>query len=268
MRTAQISNIRIYPIKSLDPIELRTAELGLHSLLHDRIFALQTDDERYVNSKRTGRVNQLKASYDLENKMIHLSERTKDKVETFELNENNAQLIEYLQDFFELKLTLVKSNTGELLDVPKNSSATIVSQQTYSSLLSEFPNSDLEDLRLRFRANIELVGTEAFWEDQLFKTENKGVEFKIGDVTMIGTAPRDRCNVPPRDPHTGETDKTFVKRMMNYREQHLPSYSTLKTFDNMYCLCTDVYIPASEQGKRISVGDAVSLGEHVSIKNL
>lgn len=85
-----ISNIRIYPIKSLDPIELTSAQIGMHSLPNDWRFALQTDDGGYVNSKCYGQVNQLKEAYDLDNMLVHLLERTKDKVETFELIKNNA----------------------------------------------------------------------------------------------------------------------------------------------------------------------------------
>ena len=54
-----VSNIRIYPIKSLDPVEQQEVLIGIHSLKNDRIFAIVGEDGRLVNGKRTGRVNQL-----------------------------------------------------------------------------------------------------------------------------------------------------------------------------------------------------------------
>ena len=58
-----LSKIRLYPVKSLDPIEVTEAEVGIRSLLYDREFAMVTKDWRYVNGKRTGRVNELKTEF-------------------------------------------------------------------------------------------------------------------------------------------------------------------------------------------------------------
>lgn len=261
MSKAIVSKIFIYPVKSLDPVELTHAEIGIHSLKNDRIFAMMGEDGRYINGKRTGRVNQLKAEYDLENKLIHLSPRNKNQEETFDLRTDNNDLNNYLQDFFELKLHLVESHKGELLDVPYSSSATIISTATYQSLLQDFPNHSLEDFRLRFRANIELECVDAYWEEQLIHSPSKAVRYTIGDVNMIGMTPRDRCNVPPRHPLTGKTDKTFIKKMMASREKNLPENSPLPLFGNTYHLSVDTYLPPTEAGKFIKVGDEVHIGE-------
>ena len=101
-KSIKLSKIRIYPIKSLDFVELDEAQTGTHSLPHDREFALFSADGRYVNGKRTGRVNQLHAQYDLENYSLSLGERGDAKRETFELREGNPKLNEYLSDFFEI----------------------------------------------------------------------------------------------------------------------------------------------------------------------
>lgn len=265
MTQPSVSKIFIYPIKSLDPIELSKAEIGLHSLKNDRAFAMKTSDEEYVNGKRTGRVNQLKADFDLENRLVHFCERTKNKVETFELDVYNKKLCEYLSDFFSLNIFLVESQKGELLDVPFQSSATVISTATYQSLQQNFPNISLSEMRLRFRANIEIDAPEAYWEERLINAPGMAVRYKIGDLNALGMTPRARCNVPPRNPYTGDLDKTFVKKMMQSREENLPEFSPLSLFGNMFHLSIDTYLSPTEAGKFIEVGDKISIGEVIDV---
>ncbi|MFT5642138.1 MAG: hypothetical protein ACI9A7_002247 [Cyclobacteriaceae bacterium] len=260
-----VSNIRIYPIKSLDPVEQQEVEIGIHSLKNDRIFAMLADDERWVNGKRTGRINQLQSTFDLPNNVIKLTERGKNDWQSFDLHADNPELNGYLQDFFKMKLHLVHNDAGELLDVPKRSSLSIVSTASLASLQHDMPTYSLEDLRLRFRTNIEISGVEAFWEENLFHKPQTGVRFKMGEVEMIGMTPRARCNVPPRNPQTGETDKTFVKAMMKSRGESLPENSTLDQFGNLYHLAVDIYLPPTEKGKTIKVGDSLEIMETISL---
>ena len=263
-----ISKLFIYPIKSLDPIALQKAEVGFHSLKNDRIFAMKTPDGRYVNGKRTGRVNQLEAKYDLEKSTVSLGERGTNHTETFELRIENEKLNQFLSDFFELDIELVHSSKGELLDVPHRSSATIISTTTYQSLLQNFAENTLEDFRLRFRTNIEIENAEAYWEEQLIEAPGKAVRFTIGEVNMIGMTPRARCNVPPRNPITGETNKAFIKKMMAHREESLPSFSNLSAFGNMYHLSVDCYIPPTEAGKIIKQGDEINIADRIDLSEL
>lgn len=259
MEQPTLDRIRLYPIKALDFVELETATIGVHSLQRDRSFAMVAADGRYINGKRTGRVNQLKARYELEQGLVFLSDRKEGQETRFELNAHNQELSAYLSDFFGMGVTLVASNKGELMDVPTTSSVTVISQSSIVSLQDQLPDLSLEDLRLRFRCNLELTGVKAFWEEQLFQQPGTGVRFTIGEVEMIGIGPRDRCNVPPRDPHTGETNKQFVKQMMESRKNSLPPNSHLLQHGNLYHLSADTYIPKTEQGKTIRKGDPIEI---------
>ncbi|MEO9870804.1 MOSC domain-containing protein [Ekhidna sp.] len=261
-----ISNIRIYPIKSLDPVELQEVEIGVHSLKNDRIFAMIAEDGRYVNGKRTGRVNQLHSKFDLDNKSIQLTERGLNSWEVFELRADNLELQSYLQDFFDMKLRLEHNEQGELLDIPRNSSVTVVSEASLLSLQKDFPTLSIEDLRLRFRTNIELTDVDAYWEEQLFNTPQSGIRFRMGEVECIGMSPRARCNVPPRNPMTGETDKSFVKTLIKSRAENLPEESTLGQFGNFYHLTVDTYLPPTETGKILKTGDKVEILETVQFQ--
>lgn len=261
-----ISRIRIYPIKALDPVELQEAEIGVHSLRYDREFAMITPDHRYMNSKRTGKVNELKATYDLPNYMVNLTPRAGGSVESFHLIHGRRKLEMYLENFFGEPLSLIQSTKGQLMDIPTASSVTIVSEASLKSLHEEFSDRTLEDVRLRFRASIELVGVEPYWEENLIGEPGVGMRIQVGEVEMIGVSPRARCNVPPRDPLTGITDKTFVKRMMKSREANLPKNSHLPEYGNLYHLTVNTYIPATQKGKWIRVGDSVSILESVKLE--
>lgn len=266
MEKPYISKIRIYPVKSLDPVEVSEAEIGIRSLKYDRAYAMVTQDGRYVNGKRTGRVNELKASYDLQNGIIQLSERENLEISEFELKEGNNDLNAYLSDFFELNVSLIHRTKGELMDIPGASSVTIVSEASIASIHKDLNNYTLDNVRLRFRANIEIAGVSAFWEEKLFKTPGIGIRFKIGNVDMIGVSPRARCNVPPQDPFTGESDRSFARKMMKSRANSLPENSDLAQYGSMYHLTVNTYLPETEEGKYLVLGDTLEILEPINLR--
>jgi uncharacterized protein len=265
METAYVARIRIYPIKSLDPVEVEEAEIGIHSLRGDRAFAIVGADGRFVNGKRTGLVNQLQAVYDLAGGLVTLVPRAGGVARTFELREGNPELVAYLEAFFGMKVFFLQRSGGELMDIPVQSSVTVISTGSLESLGRDLAGHSLDDLRLRFRANIELGGVEAFWEDRLFHAPGVGVRFTVGDVEMVGMSPRARCNVPPRDPFTGETDKGFVKMVMASRGGSLPQGSGLLQFGGTYQVAVDCFLGEEEVGKVLRVGDEVRVGGVVDL---
>lgn len=265
MKQPYLSRIRIYPIKSLDPIELQQAKIGIRSLQHDREFALLAADGHFMNGKRTGRVNELKAEYDLPNHIIHLTPRAGGLSRSFHLLHNQPSLEIYLSDFFGEPISLVRNENGQLMDIPGVSSVTVVSEASLQSLHHNFPDQTLEGLRLRFRSNIEIEGVGAFWEEELIGEPGIGMRFTIGDVEMIGISPRARCNVPPRDPLTGIMDKTFVKKMMKSRESSLPAGSLIPSYGNLYHLTINTYLSENQEGKWLRVGDPVKIIEPVTL---
>lgn len=224
-------------------------------MLHDREFAMLGSDGRFVNGKRTGRVNQLAATYDLNNYQVNFTERGADNMESFNLLEENEKISAYLSDFFQLEVAFLHNKEGRLLDVPDRSCVTILSEASLSYLSAEMHHEDIEDMRLRFRANIEISGVPAFWEERLARLSREPVQCRIGDVSIAGNSLRARCNVPPKDPLTGELDKKFVAAMLRAREKNIPDWSCVGELDSLYYLSVDCSLPASEKGKRINIGD-------------
>lgn len=148
---------------------------------------------------------------------------------------------------------------GEFLDIPVKSGVTVLSTASLQAVGSWFSNMDIEETRKRFRATIELSAAPAFWEDKLFLQEGTAIEFKIGDVTLQGISPRARCIVPTRHPETGEPVHGFQKSFAQHRTANLPQWSTLYNYNHAYYLSVDCYIPSSEFGKWIAVGDQVNI---------
>jgi uncharacterized protein YcbX len=142
-----------------------------------------------------------------------------------------------------------------------------VSEASLQSLHQDFADRTLEDVRLRFRATIEIGGVTPYWEENLVGEPGIGMRFTIGEVDMIGVSPRARCNVPPRDPFTGQTDKTFVRRMMKSRENSLPAKSPIPAYGNLYHLTINTYLSETQKGKRLRVGDPVKIIEPVRLEN-
>jgi uncharacterized protein YcbX len=261
-----ISRIRIYPIKSLDHVELQQAKIGIQSLQYDREFALLAADGRFMNGKRSGKVNELKTSYDLPNQMVILVPRIGGEPHSFHMVDQKHELESFLTQFFGEPVSLVHSKTGQLMDIPVASSVTIVSEASLNSLHEDFPDRSLEDVRLRFRVNIEISGVDPFWEESLIGKPGTGTRFTAGEVEMIAISPRARCNVPPRDPLTGVPDRTFIKKMMQSRQRSLPGGSFIPSYGSLYHLTINTYLSEAQEGKWIRVGDQIKIIEEVQFE--
>ena len=71
---SKLSRIAIFPIKSLDALNLHSAEiLASGALKGDREFAIFDSDDRVVNAKRTAKIQRIRSQYDLENRTVILS---------------------------------------------------------------------------------------------------------------------------------------------------------------------------------------------------
>jgi len=83
----------------------------------------------------------------------------------------------------------------------------------------------------------------------------RGIEFKIGEVTMLGISPRARCVVPARDSQNSNVTPAFASTFVRHRAANLPEWSTLNEYRHHYYLTVNCFIPATEIGKIIGVGD-------------
>jgi uncharacterized protein YcbX len=255
-----LSRITIFPIKSLDGMDLQKAMIAEGGcLLHDREYAISDEEGNFVIGKSNPKVHQLRSAVDVEKEMLSLKQQGETNWNQFHLQKEKAAIESYLSDYFGKPVLLQQNKTGRFLDIPDISGVTVLSTASLESITQWYDNMDIEETRKRFRATIEISGVPAFWEDHLFSTQGKGIEFKIGDVTMFGMSPRARCVVPTRHPETGEVIHAFPKTFARHRSASQPPWSMLNEYGHHYHLTVNCYIPATEIGKWIAVGDRVEI---------
>ena len=173
------------------------------------------------------------------------------------LDEDGKQLSDWLTDVLSIEASIVENELTGFPDDMDATGPTIVSLATLEMVASWFPDMTLEEVRRRFRANIEVSGVEAFWEDRLFQAPKLPIPFFIGSVQFGGTNPCQRCVVPTRDSLTGEIGPSgFAQQLRRRREATLPEWAVAERFDHFYRLCTNTQLWGN-RGGRICVGDQV-----------
>jgi uncharacterized protein len=255
-----LSRITIYPVKSLDGIALERAMITEGGcLLHDREYAISDEEGNFIIGKTNPLVHSLRSTVDFENETISFRHQHETTWNQFHLQKEKLAIQSYLTNYFGVRTLLHQNKNGRFLDIPDISGVTILSTSSLKSVSEWYTDMNLDETRKRFRTTIEIDGVPAFWEDHLFSKEGRGIEFNIGEVTMFGMSPRARCVVPTRNPETGEVIHAFPKTFARHRAANLPKWSTLNEYGHHYHLTVNCYIPATEIGKWIAVGNGVKI---------
>jgi hypothetical protein len=257
--TARLANIRLHPIKALDPVHHKEARIGPGGGLElDRAWALYSVDGQWVNGKRTAAVHLIRAAYSRDVSSVTLSvpgDSRKIPTRSFAFPSATEDAAEWFSVYFEQQIIVGHSPAGFPDDSIANG-PTIISTATLLAVCELFPGMTLEDARLRFRTTLEIDGVPAFWEDQLFgEEERSAVRFRIGEAHFEGSNPCARCPVPPRDPRTGEITPGFQKRLSDFRRAKIPSWTPEARFDHYYRLATNTRVAPTQSGKILRVGD-------------
>jgi len=254
-----LSKIIIYPIKSLDGVELAEATLLPGGALRgDREFALFDRQGTVVNAKRTAHFHRIRAQFDLSARTITLSADATDTPQTFHLDGDRPALENWFSQALGEPVTLRQNNHGGFPDDVVASGPTVVSTATLATVASWFPTLTLEDVRRRFRANLEIEDAVPFWEDQLFGEPDEKVPFQVGRVTFMGCYPCQRCIVPTRDALTGDRTPHFQQHFSAQRKATLPPWANPSRFNHFYRLTLNTVVSPEEAGKTIQLGDVVS----------
>lgn len=259
--SARLTRIRIYPIKSLDGVDLnRAAFQGLGGLTGDREFRIVDEAGRVMNTKRAGEVTtRTRARFGSNGRVVDL--QRDDSEGRFWLPDDLSELSFWLGAQFGETVRVERNATTGFPDDTDASGPTIVSRATLLEVASWFL-WDEEEARRRFRANLEVDGVPAFWEDCLFGEKGEERVVKIGGAAVEAVNPCARCAVPSRDPDTGRIeDPAFAKTFAERRRETLPSWARASRFDHFYRLAVNTRIPAAQAGRMIAVGDLVELAQ-------
>ncbi|MDB5388974.1 MAG: uncharacterized protein JWM11_4620 [Planctomycetaceae bacterium] len=253
-----LTHIWIYPIKSLPGLSVSQSEiLPTGNLRHDREFAFFDAEGQYVNAKRTAKIHRIRASWDLPAWSVTLTSQESNS-DTFHLNHDRQRLAAWVGNILEIPVRIEQRADGGFPDDEEASGPTVVATSTLKSVAAWFPGLTVEEIRCRFRANLELDGGESFREDQLFKAAGETVEFRIGDARLSGTNPCQRCVVPSRASQSGEIWPFFQKTFAEQRMATLPDWTDRSRFDHFYRLAVNTRV-AAEQVQVIRIGDRVAV---------
>jgi uncharacterized protein YcbX len=256
-----VSRLRVYPVKSLDPLDLDRAEVNAGALRHDREYALVDGDREFVNGKREPALHRIRSQYDPERRVLSVREHGSDSWTTFGMDAERGSLNAWLSDFLDYPVSVVRDPAGGMPDDTDASGPTILARETVEAVADWFDGVDADGLLRRLRPNVVVEAGEPFWEDRLYAGHDSVRAFTIGSVDLLGVNPCQRCVVPTRDPDTGDETPGFRERFVERREATLPEWADRDRFDHYFRLMVNTRIPRSSWGATVSVGDPVELGD-------
>ncbi len=258
-----LAKIRLHPIKSLDPVEVREARIGPNGGLElDRAWALHSAEGRWIRGKNAPLLHLIRAEFAPDLSAVTLSSEAPERPMSparlaFPADTEAAST--WFSGYFQAPVRVFYAAEG-FPDHGLVPGPTIVSTASLETVCRWFPEIPLEEARLRFRSTLEIGGVDPFWEDQLFGADERMiVRFRVGGVAFEGSAPCERCVVPSRDPRSGASLDGFQKRFAGLRQAHFPPWSPAERFDHFYRLAVNTRVPGSERGKLLRPGDVIQL---------
>jgi uncharacterized protein len=253
-----LASIRLYPIKSLDGIEVPAADvLAQGPLRHDRRFALVDDEGRWINGKRTPRLHQIRCEFDSQITEVRLG-IAEDELQTFSLVEDRHPLEAWLSEALDQRVRVVEDKERAFPDDPDASGPTVVSRGSLVRAASWFDGLDEEEMHRRMRVNLVFDDCEPFWEDRL--VAETPVVFELGGARFAGVNACARCVVPTRGSRDGQPREGFRDNFSARRRQELPKWAAPGRFDHFFRFTVNTVVRTAG---RIEVGDQVRLGTSI-----
>jgi uncharacterized protein len=255
-----LARIDLYPIKSLDGLTVnQSTVLSSGALQHDREFALFDERGKFVNGKNNKKIHAIRSHFDIQKRALSLQLDAQKHV--FLMAEDQHQLEVWFSDYFGFSVSLKQDFKTGFPDDTYSPGPTVISTGTLKEITSWFPGLSLDEVRKRFRANLEIDGVPPFWEDQLFEAADRVVQFQIGEVAFAGVNPCQRCPVPTRDTLTGKAYPDFQKTFVSKRKETLPTWAPNSRFNHFYKLSVNTRVLDADGPKTLNIGDEVKILE-------
>ncbi len=240
MSTLKVTNLWIYPIKSLAGIQLKSTHIEPRGLQYDRRWVLVDQHSVFVNQRDYPEMVFLQPVIEENQISIH-HKNNPEKVLTFSLAEPDtvpaevqvwddkcmakpvgAEADQWFSEVLgkEVRLMFMHKdgirpadpryavNENDEVSFADGYPILIISEESLALLNSK---TDEHVPMNRFRANIIISGGIAHQEDQLRKININGIE-------MYGVKPCARCVMTTIDTHTGQKGKEPLKTLVKYRK--------------------------------------------------
>lgn len=257
---ASVASLRIYPVKGLDGISVEESTIVRGgTLTGDREYALFDSNGDVMNGKRTADIQTLSTDFEPETGTLAVQSPA-GKNAQFQLREadERTRAGEWFSEYFETDLTMERDDSLGFVD-RREMGPSVISTATLETVASWFDEMSVEGARRRMRANVEIAGVPAFWEDG-FVGDN-APQFDAGSVRFEGVTPCGRCVVPERDPDTGEPIDGFREQFIRNREETFPKWVDETAFDHYYTVMLIASVPELYRKETLRVGDPVSVIE-------
>ena len=255
-----LAKILLYPIKSLDGIEVEKATiLDRGALEYDREFAFFDAENKFVNGKRYPKILLLRSEFSLGQRLVKLKFPGENSEQVFHLDQQRPALAAVVSDFLGFPVQLQQNTAMGFPDDTVSPGATVISTATLTEVASWFSGINVDEMRRRMRANIEIDGVPAFWEDGLFAASGETVPFKLGDIQFLAINPCQRCVVPTRDSYSGAVYPNFQKIFGQKRQATMPASVNTGQFNHFYRLSVNTRVPISEAGKMMRLGNSIEI---------
>jgi uncharacterized protein len=238
----KVSQLFIYPIKSLRGIAVESAWVTDRGLKHDRRWMLVNEQNRFLSQRELPKMALLQVALEKDGLRIKSSQPHADIIIPYDAEENGMEKVtiwnatcdarrvgEKIDNWFSDKLGL----PCKLVFMPDESMRPVDTtsgyhpEGKYTSFADAYPfllvgEASMQDLnnRLnepvsvrRFRPNIVFSGGLPYQEDEMG-------DFTINNVHFTGLENCARCMVPNVDPETGISGREPVKTLATYRLQN------------------------------------------------
>jgi len=287
--------ITLYPVKSLDELSVAEARvLPSGGLENDRRWRLVDMEGRVVNAKRSPLVHAIRAEFALDERLVTLEidpaaiaaavipgiDRLKNlRRESFHLVPGQEGPCGWLSEALDIGVLLEERPDGGFPDDRDAPGPTLISTASLAEVARWF-GFDLTESRRRFRANLEVGGCDAFWEDSLASPARadrppslgqlppdlpgdpyadlppaEPREFSIGEARFLATNVCKRCVVPSRESRSGVVTAHFRDAFEARRGRALRADVDASGWNHLYRLAINTR--AAGVGGRIAVADGV-----------
>jgi uncharacterized protein YcbX len=240
MSELNISQLAIYPVKSMRQIQLQKSAMQFGGLKHDRRWMVVDNKGVMVTQRNIARLCLIQpellnpnvdcslklsapAMPDIEVNVPDGGISCKAIVWEDECNASDAgdEVANWLSEFLNIECRLVYFPDDEIRIVDQN----YAKPNDQTAFSDGFPillttQASLDDLNSRmdesipmerFRPNVVISGSEAFAEDEW-------KQLKVGNIRLRIVKPCSRCVIPNIDIKTGEKTKEPIKTLLSYRK--------------------------------------------------
>jgi uncharacterized protein YcbX len=235
-----VSELYIYPIKSIGGISVPLATLTDRGFTHDRRWMLVDENNRFLSQRELPQMALLQSSFDKKN--IVVTHKISGEKFSFDITQHSGEIITvtiwddscpvlpvshaanewfsdtlktncklvYMPDYSQRLVEAKYASDGEITSLSDGYPLLIIGQSSLDDLNERLQEKLLMD---RFRPNIVFTGGTPYQEDDL-------KHFRIGSINLFGVKPCARCPITTTNQQTAERSKEPLKTLATYRQRN------------------------------------------------